>query len=193
MRARLTAEISALRAVAGDVAWVAAANLHVTLKFLGQVDAARLPAIETALADAAAAKAPFQLGLRGLGAFPSSSRPRVLWAGAAEGAVACARLAAGVDEALEAVGFAREARAFSPHVTLGRVHEPRRNAALAEALAAGERRELGHVRVDRVSLMRSELSPRGARYTELRALALTGAPAGYGSARGGGESTAWPR
>ena len=171
MRARLAAEVDALRPLGGDVAWVAAGNLHVTLKFLGRVDAARLPEIEAVLAEAAALATPFELAVRGLGAFPSATRARVLWAGAAGGAAA-GRLATDVDEALAGLGFAREARPFAPHVTLGRVREPRRNAALAAVLAAGARREFGRVRVERVSLMRSELSPRGARYTELRTLTL---------------------
>lgn len=178
MRARLATEVDRLRPVAGEVAWIAAGNLHVTLKFLGQIDAARLAGIETALTEAVAAAAPFELALRGLGAFPSTSRPRVLWAGAADGGPAVQRLAASVDEALARAGFARERRAFAPHVTLGRMREPRRNAVLAAALAAAERRELGRVRVDRVSLMRSDLSRRGACYTELRGLPLVEPPPG---------------
>jgi len=173
VRGRLAAEVDALRPVGGDVAWIAAGNLHVTLKFLGRVDAARLPEIEAVLADAAALAAPFELAVRGLGAFPSARRARVLWAGASGGAAA-ARLATDVDEVLGGVGFTPEARPFTPHVTLGRVRTPRPNAALAGALTAADGREFGHVRVERLSLMRSELSPRGARYTELRALALAG-------------------
>jgi RNA 2',3'-cyclic 3'-phosphodiesterase len=176
VRARLAAEIDALRPIAEDVAWVAANNLHISLKFLGQVDAGRLGEVEAALAAAAAVEAPFQLGLCGLGAYPTAGRPRVLWAGAAEGSDAAGRLATAVDEALAGVGFSREVRAFTPHVTLGRVRQPRRNLALAAVLTTGAHRAFGHVRVERVSLMRSELSPRGARYTELRALALAGAP-----------------
>jgi 2'-5' RNA ligase len=178
VRSRLAAEVDALRPVAADVAWVAAANLHVTLKFLGRVDAARLPEIESALAGAVAPTAPFDLTVRGLGAFPTPTRARVIWAGAAAATDAAGQLATSVDEVLAGLGFVRETRAFAPHVTLGRVREPRRDAALAGALAAGERREFGRVVVERVSLMRSELSPRGARYTELRALTLAGVSSG---------------
>jgi 2'-5' RNA ligase len=157
------------------VAWVAADNFHVTLKFLGEVAAASLPQIEATLGAAAAPAAPFTLGVRGLGAFPSPARARVIWAGAAEGAGAAIRLAARVEEALEPLGFVRETRPFVPHVTLGRAREPRRRPALAAALAAGATREFGRVAVARVSLMRSALSPRGSRYTELRAFELGGA------------------
>lgn len=163
-----------MRRVARDVAWVSTGNLHVTLKFLGHVAVSTVSGIEAALADAAATQAPFILGLRGLGAFPTPGRPRVLWAGTAEGAPAAGRLTAAVDEALAGVGFAREPRAFTAHVTLGRVREPRRNEALAAALAAGAHRDLGRVAVERVSLVQSRLSPSGARYTELRAQPLAG-------------------
>ena len=165
MRARLAAAVEHLQPLAPGVAWVARDNVHVTLKFLGAVDNARLGALEPALAAAAAGHAAFDLTIDGLGAFPSRIRPRVLWAGIGAGAAELGTLAARVDEALAALGFARETRPFAAHVTLGRVREPRANPRLAAALDAGG--PLGRQRVARVSLMRSDLSPRGARYTEL--------------------------
>jgi 2'-5' RNA ligase len=81
-------------------------------------------------------------------------------------------LADGIDRALVALGFPPETRDFTPHVTLGRVREPRRNEALAAALETAATRDFGTLRVDRVSLMKSDLSPRGARYTELSAVPL---------------------
>jgi RNA 2',3'-cyclic 3'-phosphodiesterase len=166
-RRALAAEIEQLRGSGRGVSWVAADNLHFTLKFLGGVEPDRLERVAAALAAVAAPGAAFDLGLRGLGAFPSPSRPRVIWAGVAAGGTQMARLAAGVEEALAALGFASEGRPFSAHVTLGRVREPRRDAPLAAALTAGAGREFGQFRVDRLALMRSELSPGGARYTSL--------------------------
>jgi 2'-5' RNA ligase len=93
------------------------------------------------------------------------------------GAAGLAELAARVDAALARLGFPREPRPFSPHVTLGRVRVPRRDQALAAALGAAAGRDFGAWRIDRVSLMRSDLSPRGARYTELAGVALAGAGA----------------
>jgi RNA 2',3'-cyclic 3'-phosphodiesterase len=112
----------------------------------------------------------------GLGAFPSPARPRVLWAGVAEGAEAAGVLAGRIDAALTPLGFDRERRPFSAHVTLGRVRTPRAQPRLAGALAVGG--PAGRQRVTHVSLMRSDLSPRGARYTELAALPLAPASAG---------------
>ena len=99
----------------------------------------------------------------------------MIWAGL-EPAGALAALAGQVDRALGALGVPRESRPFAAHVTLGRVREPRRNPALAAAL--GRAADFGRLRVERVSLMRSELHPRGARYTELHGilLARAGAP-----------------
>jgi 2'-5' RNA ligase len=150
--------------VVDGVAWVAAENLHVTLKFLGGVDAARLALVSAALDEAVRDRPAFELVVAGLGAFPTPTRPRVIWAGAAAGAAALGEVAGRVDRALAALGFPPEERAFSPHITLGRVREPRRNERLADLVGRSE--TFGTVRVDRVCLMRSDLSPRGARYSE---------------------------
>ena len=175
IRARLAAKVARLRAVAPDVAWVARDSVHLTLKFLGGVETTRLAAVTAALVAAAARADPFDIGLSGLGGFPSPERPRVIWAGLGEGVAATAALAHAVDGALATLGFPRETRAFSGHVTLGRVRAPRSNRPLAEALASGG--EFGRQRVDRLVLMRSELSARGARHTELGAAPLgSGAP-----------------
>jgi RNA 2',3'-cyclic 3'-phosphodiesterase len=169
VRERLAVEVERLRPLARDVAWVGPDNFHVTLKFLGGVEAPRLDAVATALAGVARVSGPFDLGVSTLGAFPSRTRPRVLWAGIDDGAAAAATLAGHVDRVLAPLGFPPEGRVFSAHVTLGRVRAPRRNPRLAEALSGGA---FGRQRVDHLSLMRSELSPRGARYTELVAVPL---------------------
>jgi 2'-5' RNA ligase len=169
VRTRLAAEVERLRPLARDVAWVGRDNFHLTLKFIGAVEPGRLDAITAALAEVGRTRSPFELGVRDLGAFPSRGRPRVLWAGVDEGADAAAALATEVDDALAPLGFAREARAFSAHVTLGRIRSPRPDPRLAEALHDDG---YGRQSVDHLSLMRSELSPRGARYTELAALPL---------------------
>jgi 2'-5' RNA ligase len=177
MRSRLGEVVESLRATARGVAWVAPANLHVTVKFLGAVEESQLDAVRSALATAAAAREPFDLAVEGLGAFPAPARPRVVWAGLGTGAAPLAALAGEVDRALAALGFPREARPFSAHVTLGRVREPRRDPALAAAIARAGAQPFGALRVERLALMQSQLSPSGARYTELAALPL-GAPTG---------------
>jgi 2'-5' RNA ligase len=142
------------------------------------VDEGRLEEIAAGLRAAAAGLTAFDAVVTGLGAFPSSTRPRVVWAGVAAGAPRLTELAARVEEACAALGFPPEARPFSPHLTLGRVRVPRRDARLADLLAAAARDEFGRFHVERVALMESQLSPRGARYTERASasLASDGAP-----------------
>ena len=172
MRARLAGEIDRLRGVAADVAWVAEANLHVTLKILGQIDEPRVDPIAEAIGAVAARRPPFELDVRGLGAFPAPLRPRIVWMGL-EPAAPLAALAADLDVALGTLGVPRDARRFAAHVTLGRVRESRRSPELAATLARPV--ECGRLPVTRLSLMRSELHPRGARYTELTSVLLAGA------------------
>jgi 2'-5' RNA ligase len=172
VRAALGSAIERLRGVARDVAWVVPENVHLTLKFLGQVRAARAAELLAALAQATSGFARFEATVVGLGAFPTPQRARVIWAGVGHGANALVELAGRVDGALAPLGFEREPRPFSPHVTLGRVRAPRRDPALADALVTGVDHQFGRFSVERVALMRSDLSPRGARYTELDAVRL---------------------
>ena len=154
------------------VAWVAPQNFHITVKFLGGIDEERVPTIVEAVRAATAGHRAFTLEIRGLGAFPAPTRPRVLWAGVTEGAAALIALAGAVDAALAALGFEREARAFTAHVTLARVREPRRVPPLADAIDRAGAQRFGGPLIDHVALVRSDLSPRGARYTPLATIPL---------------------
>jgi RNA 2',3'-cyclic 3'-phosphodiesterase len=121
---RAAALLTRVRA-AGDragwrVGWVPAPNLHITLKFLGWVPPDRVGAIDAALRPVTA-RAPFELRLHGLGAFPPRGKPRVLWIGARGGAGDLVDLARDVEARLEDIGFSREPRPYHPHLTLGRV------------------------------------------------------------------------
>jgi len=160
--------------VARDVAWVVPGNLHLTVKFLGAVADGRIGSIVGALTGTAADVSPFDANFAGLGAFPSATRARVVWAGVTGGAGAMVDLAVRVDAALAALGFARDERPFSPHITLGRVRQPGRNPALTQDLRSAAGQEFGRLHVAGVSLMRSELLAQGARYTELATVSLRG-------------------
>lgn len=158
--------------MARDVAWVAPGSLHLTLKFLGAVPETRIDAVAGALTEAGLGASPFEARVRGVGAFPSAARPRVVWAGVTDGASQIIELARRVDVALALLGFGRDERALASHVTLGRVRQPGRNAALTDALGLASTREFGRIRIASASLMRSQLGPRGARYTELAKMRL---------------------
>ena len=178
-RAAVAAAIDRWRPLGGAVAWVPAANLHLTLQFLGNQPEERLAAAEDALTAAVAPGAPFETALHGVGAFPGLERPRILWVGFAQGALELRSLQARVADALAREGFPREERAWHPHLTIGRVHDERRwrresGPALRQAIVQAATTRFGTLRVSEVALMRSDLSPRGARYTVRRAVALEG-------------------
>ncbi len=160
--------------MAPRVGWVATANLHLTLKFLGGVERALVEPLTDTLRRALQDAPAFDLELAGLGAFPTATRARVVWAGVVAGREPMRELAARVDIALEPLGFARESRPFAPHLTLGRARAPRRDDRLAAFIARDAGRSFGTVRVGSVALMQSSLSPRGAQYSELGAVSLCG-------------------
>jgi 2'-5' RNA ligase len=156
-----------------DVKWVEPRNLHLTLKFLGDTKTRQIEPICGALREAVRGAAAFDTTLAGTGTFPPGGRRiRVVWVGLAEGKERLAELAGRVECACATQGFAKEQRPFSAHLTIGRV---RPGARRLEDLAARVS-EAGFnplkVSVDRVNLVRSELSPKGPTYTVLESLPL---------------------
>jgi 2'-5' RNA ligase len=149
---------------------------HLTLKFLGNISPGMVDKVLAAMAKAAEGIPPFRLRLSGTGAFPSLQNPRVFWVGLDGELGTLARLQERVERAMVGLGFPREERAFSPHITLGRVRDSappdvRRRAAQAvrEATFNG-----GYEwEVDTLNLMRSTLTPSGAIYSQLGQIPLS--------------------
>jgi 2'-5' RNA ligase len=155
------------------VAWVAPANLHLTLKFLGDVDPEVPEAVGDVLQRGLAGRQPFEVKAAGAGAFPDEHRPRVLWVGLEDPSGALKGLHADVEQWMEALGFAREARPFTPHLTLGRVKDG--HAGVTEALQPFRETAFGTSIIRDVTLYESRLRARGAEYVVLRR-AVIGAP-----------------
>jgi len=177
LREKIAQLIERLRAGCGAVAWVPSQNLHLTLQFLGNQSEDRLAEALGALEEAAGRSGPVDVTLHGVGAFPGLERPRILWIGLAHGALETRALQARVSDALAARGFPREERAWHPHLTIGRVFDERRwrreaDPAVRSALAQVATTSFGTLRITEVALMRSDLSPKGARYTVRRAVSL---------------------
>ncbi|WP_419856819.1 RNA 2',3'-cyclic phosphodiesterase [Candidatus Palauibacter irciniicola] len=170
VRADLTRATRALRALEG-VRPVRAEQLHLTLRFIGEVDRGLETPLAREIAAATAELPGFPMRLRAAGVFPSHRRARVLWIGVEE-TPALAALQRSVEEAVVRAGVAPDARPFRPHVTVGRIRRPPPPVGLAGAIARV--RFEATVDVRRVSLMRSELLPRGARHTEVAASRLAG-------------------
>ncbi|MBL7200385.1 MAG: RNA 2',3'-cyclic phosphodiesterase [Anaerolineae bacterium] len=152
----------------GLVRWVRPEGIHLTLKFLGEVPTERVEAISQATRSACAPHTPLSLAIGTLGCFPNPRRPRVIWVGVDEPTGALARLQRDVERTLKPLGYPPEGRAFSPHLTLGRVKGGGPDAL--EELGAYVSRasvQVGEMRATSVSLIRSALLPGGAVYTEL--------------------------
>jgi 2'-5' RNA ligase len=157
--------LESLRAITKEPRWVRPANLHVTLKFLGEVADVKVEALRAALRGIHSAEA-VALEFRGLGFFPNEKQPRVFWAGI-EATPSLKPLAADIDAAMEKLGIPRERWEFSPHLTLARFERARLPEALRSAIAANAQREFGSLRAGEFHLIHSKLKPSGAEYTTL--------------------------
>jgi 2'-5' RNA ligase len=164
---KLCEELAAVgRSIAGLRAQKAG-TIHLTIRFLGEVEDPE--PVAGAAAEVASRHAPFDVSLVGVGAFPDERRPRVVWVGLGAGAGEAAALAAEIEAAVVALGFPPEERPWSPHVTLGRFRDrPPRPPPF------DPKRAFGHARADRLILFRSVLTPEGALHEAFRELSLLG-------------------
>jgi 2'-5' RNA ligase len=156
------------------IRWVPSENMHLTVWFLGEVSDARAAAVLDAMRPPLATR-PFELHLAGFGAFPPSGPPRVLWMGVTRGIEELARAHDEIGERLRPWGFVPEGRAYSAHLTVGRVKEPptgHARAALRQALAYVEA-DAGSCRIDDLTVFRSRTSPKGAIYERLLRVPLS--------------------
>ncbi len=180
IREKLAGFLDGVRGFAPDVRWVSPESFHVTLKFIGEQPPEQLEAIKRALGQVRRQQA--AIAFRGHGFFPTAKSARVFWVGMEAGAE-LAELARAVDDALMPLGVEREARAFSPHLTLARAgsgrpgrqrgDRPYRNfQRLQEKLAALPQPEFGSMTAHEFFLYQSKLSPAGAHYTKLERFAL---------------------
>jgi 2'-5' RNA ligase len=138
------------------------------LKFLGDIRADLVAVLGQELEPVFSGQSPVELRVFGLGAFPNLARPRVIWAGLRDPSTVLAHMATQVDAVLEPLGFAKEKRAFNPHLTLGRVRSNRGAAGLASAVRAGMDMQGPVFVADHAVLFQSVLKETGAEYRGLR-------------------------
>lgn len=177
IRAQLALQIETLKPrLPAAVRWIAPESLHLTLAFLGELDAARLAEAEGATAVAAREGGPFTLRLTNLGIFGPARSPRVIWAGVSGDIAALGNLQDRLATELELRGFPHEDRPFSPHLTLARIKEPLPldAARTLPDLLRSAPAEHGTWQVHELCVMKSELARSGARYTCLHAYPLEG-------------------
>jgi 2'-5' RNA ligase len=160
-----------IKASGANLKMVDLRNIHVTLKFLGDIEESLVPEVEKAMKDAVAGIPPFKARLLGTGAFPNIGRPTVIWAGL-EHAEPLEVMARRLEEGLVPLGFEPEKRKFSPHVTVARVKDGRNKLELTEALSFWEEGDFGQVPVDQLILKKSVLRPEGPEYSDVTVVSL---------------------
>jgi len=168
LKARIEELQKGLRRTEADVKWVSPQGIHLTLKFLGNIRQEDVERISQAVGPIVSAWEPFEVRIQGMGRFPSSRNPRVIWVGLDQGKENVHSLQQAIEGKTGELSFPPEGRPFSPHLTLGRVRSPRGRMALAQALEKNKEVEVGTFRVNEVFLFQSELKPTGAVYTKLR-------------------------
>jgi RNA 2',3'-cyclic 3'-phosphodiesterase len=156
-----------LKQSGADAGWVRPEGIHLTLKFLGEVLEAKIDEVKSTLARTAGAMSRFRLEIARAGAFPSSKNPRVVWLGVSGDIDKLEALWSSVEDSMAAIGFEREDRAFSPHLTLARIKYLRPRYSWQEAIDGIKDVRIAGFEVDHISLMKSELKPSGAVYTEI--------------------------
>ena len=160
-----------------NVRWVRTEGIHLTLKFMGNIEAGMVDRVLEAMPAVASQFSPFELAISGLGVFPNPRRPRVLWSGVHGEMETLPALQLAIDDALGELGLRKEHRAFSPHLTLGRV---RRDVAEGQLRRIGQVMEGGELSgtpswtADSVNLMRTELDPGGSRHYLVGSASISG-------------------
>ena len=153
------------------VSWVKPENVHLTLKFLGEVEENKIEDVFYGTEKALKGAKSLSLSLKNLGCFPNLKRPRVVWVGVEKGKEELSFLQKNIQEELSKLGYPKEDRAFSPHLTIGRVKSPKNIEKLVKLIEKTDF-QTEEVKIDEVVVMKSQLHPQGAIYTPLKKVKL---------------------
>ena len=168
IRERLGLAQQRLRAAQAGIKWVDPKIMHLTLKFLGEIDDGAEGDVAAAMAAAVRGVAPFEVRVAGLGSFPPHGAPRVVWAGIEDRSRSLATLHERIESELDPLGIEREDRPFQAHLTLGRAKDARGGQALRALIEQQRSTEFGLQAVEELVLFRSVLTASGPTYTPLR-------------------------
>jgi 2'-5' RNA ligase len=176
----LTTLIRELAASTADVRWVNPKHIHLTLKFLGSIRDEDVAQAAQIMDDSLKGIAPFEIEVKSLGAFPSVSSPRVIWAGCQETGANLEEIHKTLDERFASLGVNRETRKFHSHITLGRARSRRNIEPLTRDIADWSDLQIGTQVVDKILLMESRLRPTGAVYSVVHTCPLKAKIGGKG-------------
>ena len=162
-----------LKGCNADIRWVKPDNIHLTLKFLGEVEEGRIDGIAHGISDVCRRHGLLRLEVRGLGVFPDRRAPRVLWVDVHDDGL-LGGLQREIEGAMVLAGFKAERRSYAPHLTIGRFRSLRDKAYILERIGQISEKSLGFMDVKSAALMRSDLTPAGAEYSRLADLRFSG-------------------
>ncbi len=172
VRRKLASIQEELKKANADIKWVKPENIHLTLKFLGNIPDDKIEKIKALLDKIASRHGKFEAILFKIGAFPKLEYPRVIWVGMDKGCNLAEEIAVKIEDGCEHIGFAKEKRPFSAHLTLGRVRTGKNKVALKEKLLSTAVKPQSFI-VDKIILFQSTLTPRGPIYTPLHSSILS--------------------
>ncbi|MBI4640071.1 MAG: RNA 2',3'-cyclic phosphodiesterase [Candidatus Tectomicrobia bacterium] len=155
-----------------SVRWVEGKNLHLTLKFLGEISEEQVETVKVAMGATLERISPFFIELGGVGAFPNLKRPRIIWVGIHDPSDQLSLLYRRLEERLDQIGFVPEEKRFTPHLTLGRVRDARNVESLEGLIHSLREAEVGRAKISHIYLMKSLLTPQGSLYSSLASFEL---------------------
>ncbi|MFA5085110.1 MAG: RNA 2',3'-cyclic phosphodiesterase [Candidatus Omnitrophota bacterium] len=156
-----------LKYSAADVKWVETGNIHLTLKFLGDIAEENCEKIIAILDDIGRSFKPFEISIKDIGAFPNIDYPRIIWVGLDKGAIESKALAEKIGEETLKIGFQKEQRPFAPHLTVGRVRSPKNKEALKQKILSCQLSAVSRQLIRSIILYKSILTPKGPIYTKI--------------------------
>lgn len=160
-----------LKKCKADIRWVNPGNVHLTLKFLGNIKEEMFQTIINGIKKVCCSNNPFNLEIKGIGVFPNTKSPRVLWLDVENNSFIMS-LQASIEKEMENVGFKQEERKFKAHLTIGRFRSSSGKEDIFKAVSTHEKDSFGIISVNSMSLMKSDLNPYGARHTKIAEIPL---------------------
>jgi 2'-5' RNA ligase len=161
-----------LQTSSADVKWVKSENFHITIKFLGDVKPDMLNTITECIRAVLCEVKSFNVRISGVGAFMKSGAPNIIWAGIQQDSGRLGTISGKIDDSLSTLGFEKENRSFSAHITLGRARSARGAEKLRDLLISMKDINIGFMKVNSISIMKSDLKPDGPVYSILNTIEI---------------------